>query len=100
MKKKGAKNSVTFLIVNRIYILTTTTNGNKNFAGGGSMQPGQEAFINGSDVLVQLLLISILIIIVPLVFIIVLFVKNRNKRLQKIEDKVDRLLLEKKKMNN
>jgi low affinity Fe/Cu permease len=56
--------------------------------------------INAGDIVFQLILIIILLAI-PLAIIVVFFVqRKRNKRLARIEDKLDKLLMKKDKENS
>ncbi|QOR67300.1 hypothetical protein IM538_03940 [Cytobacillus suaedae] len=61
------------------------------------MQPAQTVLVDGSDVFFQTLMVLILFVLVPVVISTIFIVKRRNKRLQRIEEKVDQLLSEKKK---
>jgi low affinity Fe/Cu permease len=56
--------------------------------------------INAGDIVFQLILIIILLAI-PLAIIVVFFVqRKRNKRIARIEDKLDKLLMKKDKENS
>ncbi len=52
------------------------------------------AYINGGDILFQLFAFMILLVI-PIIVVVFIFTRKRNSRLERIEEKVDKLLKEK-----
>ncbi|NEY74259.1 hypothetical protein G4D63_21450 [Bacillus mesophilus] len=53
-----------------------------------------QAYINGGDVLFQLFAFMVLLVI-PIVVVVFILTRKRNRRLARIEEKLDKLLKEK-----